>query len=82
MQPLDDTSLIISALVIGMFAGSMPWNWFWNAILFVINGLKPINTNKNITPASVDVKRGGNFASFCKICDAFYGQLEALVMHL
>ena len=50
MQPLDDTSLIISALVIGMFAGSMPWNWFWNAILFVINGLKPINTNKNITP--------------------------------
>ncbi len=32
-----------------------------------------------ITPASVDVKRGGNFASFCKICDAFYGQLEALV---
>jgi len=33
----------------------------------------------NITPASVDVKSGGNFASVCKICDAFYGQLEAFV---
>jgi hypothetical protein len=38
-------------------------------------------SQKAITPASVDVKSGGNFASFCKICDAFYGQLEAIVMH-
>jgi len=31
------------------------------------------------TPTSVDVKSGGEFASFCKFCDAFYGQLEAIV---
>ena len=33
-----------------------------------------------ITPASVDVKSVIKFASFCKFYDAFYGQLEALVM--
>jgi hypothetical protein len=36
---------------------------------------------ENITPASADVKRGAVFAafSFRKNCDAFYGQLQAIV---
>ena len=36
---------------------------------------------KSITPASPDAIRGAIFASFSfrKNCDAFYGQLEAIV---
>ena len=39
-------------------------------------------TLQSLTPASADVKRGAIFAafSFRKNCDAFYGQLDAIVM--
>jgi hypothetical protein len=35
-----------------------------------------------LTPASADVKRGAVFAAFSlrKNCDAFYGQLQAIVI--
>ena len=33
---------------------------------------------ESLTPKSLDVKRGGNFA-IAKICDAFYGQVDLIV---
>ena len=35
--------------------------------------------SKQITPKSDAIKRGRNFAFFCKIYDAFYGQLDFFV---
>jgi len=39
----------------------------------------PRSGSSSITPKSLDVKRGGNFA-IAKIYDAFYGQVDLIVM--
>jgi DNA-directed RNA polymerase subunit RPC12/RpoP len=43
-------------------------------------GVNQIMNTKSLTPKSLDVKRGRKFASFCKFCDAFYGQVDLIVM--
>ena len=39
-------------------------------------------SQKAITPASADAGSGASFAAFCKRCDAFGGQLHAIVRFL
>ncbi len=56
---------------------------FFELIPFVdFNWLNKTNTWKfyeKLTPASADAGSGADFAVFCKRCDAFGGQLHAIV---